>query len=122
MSKKLVAMYMDCELCRELVDTDNLKWCLMTNKELNLLMMVHYGTRKHVCDKCREEYDLPLYDFDKKVGISVMRSTRAVLRELGKEFGSYDSVFRHLIEKAGYKEIYDEVDKNKQILKARNEW
>ncbi|MFW9973413.1 MAG: hypothetical protein ACFFDF_24730 [Candidatus Odinarchaeota archaeon] len=124
MNKKIICveMWCDCQLCGKPTNIDNLKWCLMTNKELNLRMLVHYGTTKNVCDNCREKYDLPLFNFDKKVSINVMRSTRAVLRDLGKKLGSYDSVFKHLIEKAGYEKIYEKVDKNKQILKLRKEW
>lgn len=124
MEKKItcVGMWRDCELCGKLANIDNLKYCLMTNKELNIKMLVYYGTMKNVCDDCRKKYDLPLFNFDKKVSINVMRSTRAVLRELGKKIGSYDSVFKHLIEKAGYEKIYEEVDKNKQILKLKKEW
>ncbi len=137
----LVSMYMDCDLCRKLVDCEELKWCLMTNKELCIKMLIQRGTRKQACNNCREKYNLPLFNFDKKVSIGVMRSTRAVLREIKKEQLkkhkkeieegklslylkdiTYDHIFSHLIEKAGYKHIYDEVDENKKILKSHGEW
>jgi len=138
---KLIEVFMSCNLCGETVSLDDLKWCLMTNKDLCITMLIHRGTRKHACNKCREKYDLPLFNFDKKVSIGVMRSTRAVLRELKKEYLkkhkkeieegklslhlkdiTYDNIFYHLIEKSGYKHIYDEVDENKKILRAQGDW
>ena len=105
---------------------------MMTNKELNLKTLIEYGKRKHACLECIKEYDLPLYNQDKKVSININRTTRAILKELIKELTpkstpkiryiklTYDDVISSLIKKSGYSYIFDKVDENKIILKARD--
>jgi len=125
---KLVSMIMSCQLCGKSFDSGDLKWILMTNKVLNMKMLIEYGKREHACPECIERFDLPLYNWDKKVTININRTTRAALRELYRRWlksgewnmrMNYDDVIGRLIRDAGYGYIFDEVDENKIILRAR---
>jgi hypothetical protein len=113
---------MGCGICGEMTNGDDLVWVVMGNPDLNVKMQVYYGSHKLACKRCKEQYDLPVWNRPKKVSISVLRDTRDVLRELKRELknereservrvreGSYDDLFAHLIKKAGYGELYKEL-------------
>jgi len=120
---QLVGMMMDCRLCRELKDAKDLEWVVMTNKELCIKMLIHYGTHiPSVCSKCRVEFNLPIYNPPEKVRIPVLRDTRQVLKFLMEQHNhkSYDALLRALVHDSGFGGTY--LDKYVEKYSLNKEW
>lgn len=120
---QLLGISKNCRLCRELKDSEDLEWVVMTNKELCIKMRIPYGTHiPSVCGKCREEFNLPIYKLPEKVRIPVLRDTRQVLKFLMEQHNhkSYDALLRGLVHDSGFGGTY--LDKYVEKYNLNKEW
>lgn len=106
---QLVGLIMPCRLCGKSKDSADLDWVVMTNKDLYIKMLIHYGTHiPNVCNDCRKEFNLPIYKLPKKVSISVLQDTKKVLKFLMKQhnYKSYDDLLKVLVHGSKFGEAY----------------